>query len=114
MLLTHAANFCYDSLLAVVYPRACAVCGGSVESRALGVACANCWQQTRILYAGSVDSLQSVLSQMRKEKQSGVIVVTMRALLLHALAAFMREHYAPPFFCSNVNRMSVRSCARNW
>ena len=49
MLLTHAASFCYDSLLAVVYPRACAVCGGSVESRALGVVCAKCWQQTRIL-----------------------------------------------------------------
>jgi ComF family protein len=49
MLLTHAASFCYDSLLAVVYPRACAVCGGSVESRALGVACAKCWQQTTIL-----------------------------------------------------------------
>ena len=31
-----------------MYPRTCAVCGGSVESRALGVACANCWQQTTI------------------------------------------------------------------
>ena len=49
MLLTRAVNVGYDSLLAVVYPRACAVCGGSVESRALGVACAKCWQQTRIL-----------------------------------------------------------------
>src|SRR4029078_9260779 len=48
MLLTNAASLCYDSLLAVVYPRRCAVCGGCVESRALGGACANCWQQTRI------------------------------------------------------------------
>jgi ComF family protein len=48
MLLTSAANLCYDSLLAVVYPRACAVCGDSVESRALGAACANCWRQTKI------------------------------------------------------------------
>jgi ComF family protein len=48
MLLTRAASLCYDSLLAVVYPRACAVCGGSVESRALGAACVNCWQQTTI------------------------------------------------------------------
>jgi hypothetical protein len=46
-----------------------------------------------------VDSLQSGLSPMRKEKQSGVIVVTMRALLQHARAAFMKEHYGPPFFC---------------
>jgi ComF family protein len=48
MHLTRAASLCYDSLLAVVYPRPCAVCGGSVESRALGVACAKCWQQTTI------------------------------------------------------------------
>lgn len=48
MLLTRAANLGYDSLLAVVFPRACAVCGDSVESLKLGVACASCWQQTRI------------------------------------------------------------------
>jgi len=54
MLLTRAASLCYDSLLTVVYPRACAVCGGSVESRALGAACANCWQQTRIFSTESL------------------------------------------------------------
>jgi ComF family protein len=48
MLLTRTVSLCYDSLLAVVYPRRCAVCGGSVESRALGPACVNCWQQTKI------------------------------------------------------------------
>ncbi len=54
MLLTRAANLGYDALLAVVFPRACAVCGDSVESRALGVACAKCWQQTRILSADTL------------------------------------------------------------
>jgi len=54
MLLTRAANLGYDALLAVVFPRACAVCGDSVESRALGVACANCWQLTRILSADTL------------------------------------------------------------
>ena len=48
MLLTRAANLCYDSLLAVVYPRACVVCGANVEARALGTACEDCWQQTKI------------------------------------------------------------------
>jgi len=48
MLLTRASNLCYDSLLALVYPQPCAVCGGSVEARALGTACANCWQRTRV------------------------------------------------------------------
>jgi ComF family protein len=41
-----AASTAYDSLLAIVYPQSCAVCGGSVESRALGSTCAGCWQQT--------------------------------------------------------------------
>jgi ComF family protein len=38
----------YDAALAVVFPQACAVCGASVEARADGVACAACWQKTRI------------------------------------------------------------------
>jgi ComF family protein len=33
----------YDAALTLVYPQACAVCGGSVESRHDGVACADCW-----------------------------------------------------------------------
>ena len=48
MLVQRVADLCYDSLLALVYPQPCAVCGGSVESRALGVACVNCWEQTHI------------------------------------------------------------------
>ena len=48
MLLTRASSLCYDSLLTLVYPQACAVCGGSVESRALGAACASCWQRTKM------------------------------------------------------------------
>ncbi|HEY0430803.1 MAG TPA: double zinc ribbon domain-containing protein, partial [Pyrinomonadaceae bacterium] len=47
MLLTRAASLCYDSLLTLVYPQACGVCGGSVESRALGAACESCWKQTQ-------------------------------------------------------------------
>lgn len=37
----------YDAALALVYPLGCAVCGGSVESRRDGVACARCWEATR-------------------------------------------------------------------
>lgn len=42
------ASTLYDATLALVFPQACAVCGASVESRACGVACAACWQKTRI------------------------------------------------------------------
>ena len=37
----------YDAALALVYPQACAICGGSVESRHDGVACSTCWAATR-------------------------------------------------------------------
>jgi ComF family protein len=45
---THYLNSLYDAALALVYPQACAVCGASVESRHDGVACASCWQTTRL------------------------------------------------------------------
>jgi ComF family protein len=48
MLVTRGANLIYDSCLALFYPQACAVCGGSVESRMLGVACENCWRATQV------------------------------------------------------------------
>jgi ComF family protein len=54
MLLPRAANLCYDSLLALVYPQACAVCGGSVESRALGAVCEKCWQHTNIFSGAEI------------------------------------------------------------
>jgi ComF family protein len=38
----------YDATLALVFPQACAVCGESVEVRGDGIACAACWQRTRI------------------------------------------------------------------
>ena len=37
----------YDSLLALLYPQACAVCGDSVESRHDDVACAKCWNSAK-------------------------------------------------------------------
>jgi len=37
-----------DSLLSVIYPEECRVCGGEVESQSDGVACSNCWNATKI------------------------------------------------------------------
>ncbi len=53
MNLNQATNLAYDALLALVYPQSCAVCNGSVEARAYGVACASCWQQTRVFSESS-------------------------------------------------------------
>jgi ComF family protein len=49
MFIPGAISKLYDAALALAYPRACAVCEGSVESRGDGVACAGCWQETRLL-----------------------------------------------------------------
>jgi ComF family protein len=46
--LRNAGSALYDAALALLFPRSCAVCGASVEARADGVACAACWQKTRI------------------------------------------------------------------
>lgn len=48
LLLTNTTNRFYDAALALFYPQVCAVCGASVESRFDGVACARCWQATRV------------------------------------------------------------------
>ena len=45
---TSITSTLYDAALALVYPQACAVCGGSVESRRDGVACEACWKATRL------------------------------------------------------------------
>jgi ComF family protein len=54
MFLTRASSVCYDALLTLVYPQPCAVCGASVESRALGAACENCWQRTELFSASEI------------------------------------------------------------
>lgn len=48
MFLTKATNLLVDGLLALFYPQACALCEGCVSSRHLGIACADCWQATRL------------------------------------------------------------------
>ncbi len=41
-------NSLVDSLLAVVYPQPCHICGSSVDASADGVASAACWEKTRM------------------------------------------------------------------
>jgi ComF family protein len=48
MSLAATSSLLYDAALALVYPQACAVCAGSVESRADGVVCAECWNGTAV------------------------------------------------------------------
>ncbi len=74
MRLSHTASLCYDAILSLVYPQSCVVCGGSVESRALGVACSKCWRDTKIFTGGEtvcwkcgLESRGSVPDEKREE-----------------------------------------------
>lgn len=46
--LVKKVNALADASLALIFPQACDVCGGSIEARADGVACAACWHKTRV------------------------------------------------------------------
>ncbi|HKZ78358.1 MAG TPA: ComF family protein [Pyrinomonadaceae bacterium] len=50
MFLTSTFSQLYDAAFAILYPQACAICGQSVESRADGIACTNCWRETRLFH----------------------------------------------------------------
>ncbi|HEX7996777.1 MAG TPA: ComF family protein [Pyrinomonadaceae bacterium] len=74
MWLTEKTNNLYDATLALLYPQSCAVCGGSVETRADGNVCAACWAQTRIFsendtlcWKCGALALGSVAEERRKE-----------------------------------------------
>ncbi len=41
-----------DSLLSVVYPQTCGVCSNDVAERRFGVACGECWAETRLFDGG--------------------------------------------------------------
>jgi ComF family protein len=57
-----------DSLLSVLYPQNCHLCGSGVEKHADGVVCAECWTKTR-LFTGSetlCDKCSALLSEERR------------------------------------------------
>ncbi len=49
MFLTRSIGLLCDGLLSLLYPQSCAICGRSVEQRQLGVVCAECWDNTRLI-----------------------------------------------------------------
>ena len=49
MFLTNVTRMIVDGMLALIYPHSCVACRGSVESHELGIVCARCWQETRML-----------------------------------------------------------------
>jgi competence protein ComFC len=74
MTLTNTASSLYDAALALFYPQSCAVCGASVESRLDGVACARCWEKTRVFtddetlcWKCGVLSLGSIAAEKREQ-----------------------------------------------
>ena len=54
LMLRALAGTFYDAALAVLYPRACGVCGACVESQTDGAACKRCWAEARIFSSADV------------------------------------------------------------
>ena len=48
MTLTSNVKLMCDAVLTLLYPQVCVICQRSVERRALGVACEDCWRSTRL------------------------------------------------------------------
>lgn len=46
------SNQLYDAALTLFYPQSCAACSASVEARFDGIACAACWNETRVFAPG--------------------------------------------------------------
>jgi ComF family protein len=51
MFLTRTTSLIYDSLLSLLYPQECKLCGSLVTSRADGQACKACWDKVRLFSA---------------------------------------------------------------
>ena len=54
MTLSSLTSHAYDAALALVYPQACAVCSGNVESRRDGVVCDACWKSTSMFSESAI------------------------------------------------------------
>src|SRR5262245_39572119 len=75
MFVNRLADRLCDSALALVYPRACAICGASVETRHDGVVCSRCWDEAKLF--GEADTLcwkcgVLSLAQVSKDKRETV------------------------------------------
>jgi len=66
-----------DFLLNIIYPQACHLCGQSVEHRADAVACAGCWQKTRI-FTGAETLCDKCCALLSQERRSGEITFCRR------------------------------------
>ena len=122
MLLTRASSLCYDSLLALVYPRGCAVCGGSVEVRELGTACANCWRLTKIFSGtevlcwkcgqpslGTVPEEKREVVRCRRCDEDAFTAARACGVYEGALRASILQLKREPYLCRKLTEQLVRT-----
>lgn len=86
-----------DSLLSVVYPQECRICGNSVEKFSDGCACGKCWDKVRILGRGETtcrkcgaylaESGRSIFAECRECEDHLYDKAVAAGLYEHALAA---------------------------
>lgn len=125
MLVIRAASLGYDSLLSVVYPLSCHVCGAGVESRALGVACTKCWDATRLLSGNEtlcwkcgLPSTATVApekwEQVRCRRCDQLSFTAARACGVYesAIAASVLALKRQPSVCSRLTSLLVKTASR--
>lgn len=116
----------YDSVLALMYPQSCAVCGDSVESRHDGVACAACWDATRLFdrndalcWKCGALSLATVATDMRQTFRCGACdadhFTAARACGLYegALRASVLAMKREPHVSRRLIQTLTETCGRN-
>jgi competence protein ComFC len=122
---TNTISWLYDAALAVAYPQVCAVCDGSVESRFDGVACAACWEETRVFTAhdtlcwkcGAL-ALGSIAEERREEVRchrcDDAVFTAARACGLYhgALRAAIIELKRAPHVPRRLAQLMVETCLR--
>lgn len=99
----------YETILTLVYPQECRICGNSVESSSEGIACSECWKQVRIFsgaevlcakcgaYQGSVGQRHSVSCGQCTEHAYDRAFAA--GIYEHALAATILHQKKDPHLC---------------
>ncbi len=112
-----------DSLLTIAYPQECNVCGNSVENTRYGIACCECWTQTKLFSGeetlcfkcGRLQSLKPALSKTYcwecddhdydRARAAGVYEIALSCSILH----LKRE----PFIAKHLEDIFIESFSRS-
>ena len=111
-----------DSILSVIYPQECCVCGGEVEYSEDGVACSGCWNETNVFDGSETlctkcgaflfGTMSSGGASCRKCDEHSYDRAFAAGLYEKALAAAILELKKTPHLSGRVKRLIIESVYR--